>query len=203
MQMINLVRQVAPVAAACLGAAVLMLGCGTAWAACGVVTFVPTSVDVGSQGASALPAADVAGYKRAGTSAVSLRASCDDVPDARQISFDSLLAGDTAGLVRWGSAAAGASTAGAARLTVQQASVGGVAVPMTFTPTGGAVSAATQGPLALTGNGVLGLDLRGVPSTGNARKSLALTMQIQTLVKSSFVPTTSTPFRTDMGVSVP
>jgi hypothetical protein len=95
--------------------------------------------------------------------------------------------------------------AGAARITVRQVVAGGRAVPMTFTPAGGpATTLATQGPLTLAGPGTLSVDLRGVSSEGDARKTLLVDLQIQTLLRSpGFEPVGATPFGFNMAVSLP
>lgn len=182
----------------------LGLSGATALAACNPVTFVPATQDVGTKGFAALTNSDVSGYKSVGRTATALRAVCDDKPDSRQITIDSLVAAGTPGLVRWASSTAGASSAGAARIVIQQATVGGYAVPMTFTPNGGATSAASLGPVDLTSAGLLVLDLRSVPSNADARKTFDINLQVQTMVKSAgFVPTGATPFRLVMGATLP
>jgi len=156
------------------------------------------------KGYTSLPRADIAGYKLVGARGVTLRAVCDDTPDTRQIRVDALVADDTPGLVRWSSTAARAGDIGAARMVVQQATAGGHEVPMTFTPVGGTTSTITPGPLTLAGAGMLVLDLRAVPRDTDARKNVLVNLQIQTLVKSSgFAPSAETPFRLDLGMTVP
>ncbi|RZI70892.1 MAG: hypothetical protein EOP13_19700 [Pseudomonas sp.] len=176
-----------------------------AMAKCDSLTFSSTHVDMGSRTYSSLPDAQLAGHKLAGTRTVALRASCDDRPDVRQLNVLLPMALDVPGLVRWGSMVAGAERAGAARITVRQVVAGGRAVPMTFTPAGGpATTLATQGPLTLAGPGTLSVDLRGVSSEGDARKTLLVDLQIQTLLRSpGFEPVGATPFGFNMAVSLP
>ena len=155
----------------------LACGPGLAFATCDTVAFSSSGVDMGRKGYTSLPRADIAGYKLVGARGVTLRAVCDDTPDTRQIRVDALVADDTPGLVRWSSTAARAGDIGAARMVVQQATAGGHEVPMTFTPVGG---------------------------TTDARKNVLVNLQIQTLVKSSgFAPSAETPFRLDLGMTVP
>jgi hypothetical protein len=183
---------------------ILVLSPGLALARCDAVTFSSTHMDMGARTYASLPGAEVAGYKLAGTKTVSLRALCDDRPDVRQLSVDLPAGSEVAGLLRWSSMTEGADRAGVARVVVQQAAAGGHAVPMVFTSGAGSTATATRGPLMLTGAGILSLDLRGVPGEGDARKSLLVTMQIQTMVKASgFEPVGSTRFTLDMGVSLP
>jgi len=147
---------------------------------------------MGSRTYSSLPDAQLAGHKLAGTRTVALRASCDDRPDVRQLNVLLPMALDVPGLVRWGSMVAGAERAGAARITVRQV----VAGPAT--------TLATQGPLTLAGPGTLSVDLRGVSSEGDARKTLLVDLQIQTLLRSpGFEPVGATPFGFNMAVSLP
>jgi hypothetical protein len=182
----------------------LACGPGLAFATCDTVAFSSSGVDMGRKGYTSLPRADIAGYKLVGARGVTLRAVCDDTPDTRQIRVDALVADDTPGLVRWSSTAARAGDIGAARMVVQQATAGGHEVPMTFTPVGGTTSTITPGPLTLAGAGMLVLDLRAVPRDTDARKNVLVNLQIQTMVKSSgFAPSAETPFRLDLGMTVP
>lgn len=69
---------------------------------------------------------------------------------------------------------------------------------------GGTTSTITPGPLTLAGAGMLVLDLRAVPRDTDARKNVLVNLQIQTMVKSSgFAPSAETPFRLDLGMTVP
>lgn len=181
----------------------LGLGCASAFALCDPVTFTPSTPDVGTKGYAALPPADSAGYKLVGRTAATLRAVCDDTPATRQINFTLLVPGDDPGLVKWSSSVSGASNVGAAKVVINQATVGGYAVPMTFTPSGGATLSPTLGPVTLNNAGMLRLDLNAVPGTGDARKTVVLDMQVQTMVKTGYAPSGSSPFRLDLGATLP
>lgn len=135
---------------------------------------------------------------------LTLRVLCDDRPDARQLIVELPLASEVAGLLRWGSVVQGADQAGAARVVVQQVTAGGHPVPMVFASGAASIATATQGPVVLTGPGILSLDLRGVPGDGEARKSLLVNLQVQALIKAAgFQPVGATAFNLDMGVSLP
>lgn len=187
-----------------LWAGVLLFGPGLALARCDTVTFSSTRMEMGARTFASLPGAEVAGYRLVGTRTATLRALCDDRPDARQLIVELPSASEVAGLLRWGSVVQGADQAGAARIVVQQVTSGGHPVPMVFASGAASIATATQGPVLLTGPGILSLDLRGVPGDGEARKSLLVNLQIQTLIKASgFQPVGVTAFNLDMGVSLP
>jgi hypothetical protein len=187
-----------------LWAGLLALGPGLALARCDSLTFSSTHLDMGARTYAALPASEVAGYRLMGSRTVTLNALCDDRPDARQLSVELPPASESPGLLRWGSVADGADRAGAVRVVVQQATAGGHAVPMAFTSGAPSIAMATQGPLVLSGGGTLSLDLRGVPGDGDARRSVLVNLQVQTLVKAAgFEPVGATPFALDMGISLP
>jgi hypothetical protein len=166
------------------------LAAAPAWAAAGncTLSFAPGVLDGGSKARSALPPAEVGGWRLAAQGTTTLSGVCDAERSQVLLSFSGLESASP-GLVRWQNRR---QDAGAVRLRVLQARVGTTTVPMVIEGSG---VTSTFGPLDIPGNGTLVLDLGNVPA-GNGRKSFTLTFSVLAMVVENLAPTGATRFST-------
>lgn len=164
-----------------------LLAAAPVWAtATCTLTFTPATLHSGTQPSVGLTMAEVGGYRRVMQTMGVLTGLCDEERSQVRLAFNQLTSAGS-GLVRWQHPSL---TAGAIRLRITDARVGITLVPMVIEGSG---QASTLGPLDITDNSTLALDLTSAP-VGNGRRNFTLNFSVLAMLMEGFIPNDLTTF---------
>jgi hypothetical protein len=170
-----------------------MLPLAGAQAACTVMSSNP-NLNVGNSIVSALPASNVAGFRRMGVRQVSVNGSCDRVFTALRLSIDGL---EVLPTKHTGQAVTHWTDGAAIVFRVSSATVGGVPVQMKLF---GSAVPNYSASVDLSQNSVIELDVARLPA--EARKSFSLQLELTALVPEGYAPRSKVQLNRQFSVKV-
>jgi len=151
--------------------------------------------DMGQKVSSALPLADSPRFRVMGTAMPTLTGVCTEQQTHIRIAIDGITPAEDGG-IEWRSSSGGQP--GLARLSITQASVGGVPVSMAVSTQPGALLASVE---RLGRDSVIELDLSRLPPDRN-RKTFTLGLRLQALVPAAYSPRSSATFEVSPAFSM-